>query len=358
MLVGVCFNAVAAELVERIEHADEPQELATIPFDQVREVVLLAYDLGNNHTVTVINPNNYFKMIPVTQGRLRVKKTAGMPDVKVMELMSLPDLAVCCSAIDFEDNIENLSNHNIKWYQSCASIEGSFEKHRLSMEILAAIKPDFRINGSGADYGKCSHEMLPWGTAQTIQFIDQESMIRDGAKPSVGFCCSDIGFGAGGFLLAASMCTHDRGWLITGVEKDERMVGIHRQWMARVIELCPAMAGEMNELKKNCILGEVSKVNCEANVTQNIEQADLVFVNNFLFHDMSGRGLQEGSINGTIASMLCGCKVGTWVVTTALIGATRNGKTLKLWKKLKWKKSSFSWSPKEIDGYLYHVVNC
>ena len=76
MLVGVCFNVVAAELVERIEHVDESQELATIPFDQVREIVPLAYDLGNNHTVTVINPNNYSIMISVMQKRLRVNKTA------------------------------------------------------------------------------------------------------------------------------------------------------------------------------------------------------------------------------------------------------------------------------------------
>ena len=44
-------------------------------------------------------------------------------------------------------------------------------------------------------------------------------------------------------------------------------------------------------------------------------------------HNMCGRGANEGSLNGTIEEMVCGCKVGTWVVytCTALHAGEKNG---------------------------------
>jgi hypothetical protein len=40
---------------------DVAHDLVIVDVDFVKEAVLLAYDLGKKHTVTVINPNNYFK---------------------------------------------------------------------------------------------------------------------------------------------------------------------------------------------------------------------------------------------------------------------------------------------------------
>jgi hypothetical protein len=357
-LVGAVFDVVAAELVDRIENVDVAHDLVIVDVDFVKEAVLLAYDLGKKHTVTVINPNNYFKMIPVTQGRLKVTNTRTGRIEKVTELASLPDLATICGDMDFEARMETLSDHNLKWYDSSSLLEDAYAKHQYSMEILAAIKPNFKPSGSGSKYSSCSHEILPWGTAQTVAFIDKACRVRDGVKPPVGYQCVDIGFGAGGYLMALALLTHHRGWIIGGVEREESMVSLHHEWMARVVDLCPGMSSEMSELKSSCIKGEVTGTNCADNVTQKIIQADFVFVNNFLFHDMFGRGAKEGSVNGNIASLLCGCKVGTWVVTTALLDATRDGKELVIWNKLKWKRGSFSWSrdDREVEGYLYHVV--
>jgi hypothetical protein len=57
----------------------------------------------------------------------------------------------------------------------------------------------------------------------------------------------------------------------------------------------------------------------------------------WMCHNMCGRGANEGSLNGTIEEMVCGCKVGTWVVytCTALHAGEKNGKHLLLWKRLK-----------------------
>jgi hypothetical protein len=355
-LVGACFDVVTAELVERIENVDVAQDMVTVDVDAVKEVVLLAYDLGNRHTITVINPNNYFKMIPVTQGRLRVTTNSQGHTQKVMELVSLPDLHTMYGHIDFTEKVDDLSQHNIKWYDSCACIEGPYAKHQQSLETLAAMKPDFKINATGKNWSQCSHEMLPWGTAQTVAFIDKESKARDGQKPSTSYKCCDIGFGAGGYIMALALLTHHRGWIIGGVEKEKGMVSVHHEWMAGVVDLCPGMAAEMCELKTNCIEGEVTRTQCDESVARKIEQADFIFVNNFLFHDMCGRGAKEGSLSGTIAEMACGCKVGTWVVCTAPLAGEKNGKELLLWKRLKWKRHSFSWTTNEVEGFLYHVV--
>jgi hypothetical protein len=128
--------------------------------------------------------------------------------------------------------------------------------------------------------------------------------------------------------------------------------------MSNVIDLCPGMASEINKIKRRCIQGVVTSVDCALEVTHGVEDADLVFVDNFLFHGIGGRGANEASLNGIIAAMLCGCKAGTLVVTTALIGATKNRKTLQLRRQLRRTKNSFSWTGDDASGYMYRVVEC
>ena len=253
-----------------------------------------------------------------------------------------------------------IKDNNFEWYESCGMVKGAYAMHRASMEILAALKPHSKTNGVGTDYSTCSHEMLPTGVAQTIGFIDSAEIQRSGihTKPGPGYRVCDIGFGVGGFLLAAMMYTHKRGWIMSGVERDGHLVDTYHEWLSAIINLMPATASEMNELKTNCIKGEIKPGSTTTLVTQCVQQANTVFVNNFLFGDMTGRGASEGSFNGTIALILCGCEVGTWVITTGILDATHNGRKLQLWKHLTWKRHSFSWTANEVGGYMYHVVAC
>jgi hypothetical protein len=271
-----------------------------------------------------------------------------------MELIALPDLDAFVGDTDFAEQFES---YDEDWYHSCSNINGYLSAHRRSLEILAAIKPRFSVAGLASDYSACSHEMLPSGTAQLIDFIDAESELRDGIKPSCGFRLVDIGFGAGGVLLAASMYTHHRGWLVSGVERDQRLVQVFHDWLTRITTLCPGMASIAHELKSNWILGEVKSVSCEATVQLCLREANAVFVNNLLFQDLRGRRAMS-SLNGVIGEMLCACDVGTLVVTTAFIGARVENRQLELKRRVKWNRQSFSWTDGEVEGYIFEVVAC
>ncbi len=84
----------------------------------------------------------------------------------------------------------------------------------------------------------------------------------------------------------------------------------------------------------------------------------MVFVNNFLFSGNGRSGPNEGSLNSTIARMLCECEVGTWVIATAMLSATHNGRRLQLWRMLEYKPMSFSWTESRVKGFMYHVIAC
>jgi hypothetical protein len=121
------------------------------------------------------------------------------------------------------------------------------------------------------------------------------------------------------------------------------LVKVFHDWLARLTTRCPGMASIAYELKTNAILGEVKSVNCDAKVQLCLRQANAVFVNNLLFHDLQGRSAMH-SVNGLIGEMLCGCEVGTWLVTTTPITARVESRELKLWSTIKWKRRCFSWA--------------
>ena len=48
MLIGITYDVAKAELVERIEHVNEPRDMEAVSFDEIDDKVLFAFDAGED----------------------------------------------------------------------------------------------------------------------------------------------------------------------------------------------------------------------------------------------------------------------------------------------------------------------
>jgi hypothetical protein len=355
-LVGAVFVPRMERLIPRIGdfNVDSVVQLQLIPWLDVIEPVLLIFDVGEE-SMSVVNPNAYFKMIPVTKGRLRQCKTPAGDAVKVMHMVGVADFA---SYADLEPDESEVFECNMLLFDSAARMVRGNREHRETYMLLAQTKPEFDFAAkSGKDYTSCAHEMLFPGSICLYTKVTELLARRlspqrvDDDPQTIRF--TDVGSGAGAVVLAMAVLSMHLGWEVSGVERDPSLHNANCMWLSNIERACPAMKHSLEELRRRITLHEVGS---GESVHPIVRGANVIFCNNYLFNAQvcSHRGILN-SVNGVISKAFCECDVGTIVVTTCQLDYDApNGRALRKVASFVFPKHSFSW-PGEITGFVHEV---
>ena len=350
-LVGTIMEVKEHELVRRIVcDPGADLKLKCLNWEAVLQPVLLICDMGGT-SMTVIDPNLHFNMIPITYGRLMHIANQTNPNNKVMQLVGFTDLEIYCGPADEEA----VHECNVALFESARQLRGKHADHSECCRLVAQWKPQFSPkSSSGKDYSTCAEEMYMPGAAHLVDAIFQRRILL--RLPTNGLNFVDVGFGAGNVLAGVAIMAEHLNWSVGGVEMDQTLHAGWLTWLDRIREECFGLSARLATLQAASVCGMVGSANM--NVTAVLGSADVVFTNNICFNT-GGRSRQGMTVNanGLIAEALCTCRHGTLVITTAPLGFDDATSTLQFVAAVKFPAHSFSWTQLSIEGFMYEVTS-
>jgi hypothetical protein len=284
-------------------------QLSVFPMASLRRLIGLIRSDPYDLQCLVVHPNEHFLMIPLNPGVMRDFVNGDGHCAKTIDFLGLESVARCEAAVVAtyagaqvrSDDDDDHDHDPDGWASGFAGVAAELninDEVVISLELLSGMKPAYsqRANISYADVCK---ELLPSGVAklwtETIRFRLELGL------PVKGLKFVDLGSGIGGVVFATLVMQADAVVSACGVERDADLHDTMLQWLMSAASRWPSIMHCAKVLEDNMINGDFTQ---HRGVFQVLQQADVVFCNNYLFDSPNGRQ-PALSLNDKLKSILC-----------------------------------------------------
>jgi hypothetical protein len=280
-------------------------QLTVFPLDSLRRLIGLIRNQPCDLECMVVHPNEHFLMIPLTPGVMRTVPNAHGKAQKTVVFLGLDSIARCEAIVsatdgDAGDSVE-FDPGSWPW---AAGIAGVAVEHHLldevvqSVQLLAETKPLYSQPPGIASVDVCK-EMLPTGVAKMWSEVLRFRLEAGLSLKGLNFV--DLGSGIGGVVLATLVMQADKVVSACGVEIDADLHDSMVEWLQSTGSRWPWMHHCTQVLKAQMINGDFIEHRGVINV---LEEADVVFCNNYLF-DPPNNKQPSTSLNDKLRALLC-----------------------------------------------------
>jgi hypothetical protein len=332
------------------------------PLECVRQLVGVLRSKSEESRCFLINPNEYFLMIPLTPGVLLLRGS-----LKVMEFPGLSTIGEqqhTGPGIDLDHEEPPQVNPLVE-----AAIDaevllslGVSSVAIRSLQLLWGLKPVY-YQAAGIQPEDVCKELQPSGVARVGSHVLEWRASQ--GLPTRDLTLLVLGSGIGGVGVAALAMFPHVVANAYGVEKDPNLHDTSMQWLQDIASHSPWLQHCTSLLQTNMLNADFTNDN---SVPQLLKRCDVVFSNNYLFDPPTGRQPTSLSLNDKMRQLLCdNVDTNTTIVTTASLSGTRRSNPNKRGRSTRGntgrdlvEHQSFDLAPNDVSWYghlSFHIAS-
>jgi hypothetical protein len=328
------------------------------PLECVRQLVGVLRSKSEENRCFLINPNEYFLMIPLTPGVLRLRGSLKVMDFPGLSTIGDQEHAGC--DIDLEDppQVNPLVEAAIDG-EVLLSLGVSSLAIR-SLQLLWELKPVY-YQAAGIEPEDVCKELQPSGVARVWSHVLEWRASQ--GLPTRDLTFVDLGSGIGGVGIATLALFPHVVANAHGVEKDPDLHDTAEQWLQDIASHSPWLQHCTSLLQTNMLNADFTN---DTSVAQLLKRCDVIFSNNYLFDPPTARQPKTLSLNDNLRQLLCdNVHANTTIVTTACLSYTRRSNPKKRGRSSSAngdlvKHQSFDFAPRDVSWYgnlSFHIAS-